>query len=84
MVAGILCESAADWMPRFTVSNQTASKRTAPQKLDTQLIKVPFFMGSPKFSLELWLAAVHQYLSGKDGFRQAAAHFGIGRTALRR
>lgn len=41
-------------------------------------------MSSPKFSLELRLAAVQHYLSGKDGFREAAAHFGVGRTALRR
>lgn len=41
-------------------------------------------MSRRKFSLELRLAAVQHYLSGKDGFREAAAHFGIGRTALRR
>jgi len=52
--------------------------------LDIQLTKVQFFMSSPKFSLELRLAAVQHYLSGKDGFREAAAHIGVGRTALRR
>ncbi|MGP3592768.1 helix-turn-helix domain-containing protein, partial [Vagococcus sp. WN89Y] len=57
---------------------------TAPQKLDTQLTEVQFFMSSRKFSLELRLAAVQHYLSGKDGFREAATHFGVGRTALRR
>ena len=41
-------------------------------------------MGNRKFSLEIRLAAVQHYLSGKDGFREAAAHFGVGRTALRR
>ncbi len=41
-------------------------------------------MGNPKFSLELRLSAVQHYLSGKNGFREAAAHFGVGRTALRR
>ena len=41
-------------------------------------------MSSPEFSLEIRLAAVQHYLSGKDGFREAAAYFGVGRTALRR
>lgn len=41
-------------------------------------------MSSRKFSLELRLTVVQHYLSGKDGFREAAAHFGVGRTTLRR
>lgn len=40
-------------------------------------------MSRRKFSLELRLTAVQHYLSGKDGFREAAAHFGVGRTAPR-
>ncbi|MGV3991168.1 hypothetical protein, partial [Citrobacter freundii] len=40
---------------------------TAPQKLDTQLSKVQFFMAKPKYSPETKLAVVNHYLSGKDG-----------------
>ncbi|WP_218203136.1 hypothetical protein, partial [Salmonella enterica] len=40
---------------------------TAPQKLDTQLIKVQFFMAKPKYSLETRLAVVNHYLAGHDG-----------------
>ncbi|MGX9253251.1 hypothetical protein ACWXWI_20480, partial [Pantoea ananatis] len=40
---------------------------TAPQKLDTQLIKVQFFMAKPKYSFETRLAVVDHYLAGHDG-----------------
>lgn len=57
---------------------------TVAQKLDIKLTKAQVFMSSPKFSLELRLAAVQHYLSGKIGFDEVAVHFGVGRTALRR
>lgn len=41
-------------------------------------------MISPKFSLELRLAVVTHYLKGPDGYRETAARFGVGRTAVRR
>lgn len=41
-------------------------------------------MSIAKHSLELRLKAVKHYLSGKDGQRQTASLFGVGRTALRR
>ncbi|WP_448692643.1 hypothetical protein, partial [Salmonella enterica] len=46
---------------------KAALRWTAPQKLDTQLIKVQFFMAKPKYSLETRLAVVNHYLAGHDG-----------------
>lgn len=45
---------------------------TAPQKLDTQLSKVQFFMAKPKYSLETRLAVVSHYLSGNGGTQRTA------------
>lgn len=57
---------------------------TAPQKLDTQLSKVQFFMAKPKYSLETRLAVVSHYLSGNDGTQRTAERFGVERTSVRR
>ncbi len=57
---------------------------TAPQKLDTQLSKVQFFMAKPKYTLETRLAVVSHYLSGNDGTQRTAERFGVERTSVRR
>lgn len=41
-------------------------------------------MSSPKFPLELRLAVVTHYLNSRDGYRETANRFGVGRTAVRR
>ncbi|WP_448692564.1 hypothetical protein, partial [Salmonella enterica] len=51
----------------FILDNKKPQHWTAPQKLDTQLIKVQFFMAKPKYSLETRLAVVNHYLAGHDG-----------------
>lgn len=53
-------------------------------KLDTQLIKVQFFVAKPKYSLETRLAAVNHYLAGHDGARRIAERFGVEETSLRK
>lgn len=53
-------------------------------KLDTQLIKVQFFMAKPKYSLETRLAVVTHYLAGHDGARRTAERFGVEETSVRR
>jgi len=41
-------------------------------------------VSSPKFPLELRLAVVTHYLNSRDGYRETANRFGVGRTAVRR
>ena len=41
-------------------------------------------MSSPKFPLKLRLAVVTHYLNSRDGYRETANRFGVGRTAVRR
>ncbi|MFL4367267.1 IS3 family transposase [Enterobacter asburiae] len=41
-------------------------------------------MAKPKYSLELRLAVVNHYLSGKDGTQRTAEFFGVERTSVRR
>ncbi|HBV39972.1 MAG TPA: hypothetical protein DEF05_09895 [Erwinia sp.] len=41
-------------------------------------------MSSPKFPLELRLAVVTHYLNTRDGYRETAKRFSVGRTAVRR
>ena len=70
------------WYYAPTAENKKPPDWTAPQKLDTQLSKVQFFMS--KYSLSFKLEVVQHYLSGLEGQKATAKRFGIDNSAVRK
>ncbi|HDL6963318.1 TPA: helix-turn-helix domain-containing protein [Yersinia enterocolitica] len=60
------------------------SRSELPPKVGHKLSKMQFFTAKPKYSLEIRLAVVNHYQSGKDGAKRTAAFFGVERTSVRR